>query len=102
MNTEKFENQIEKVQLKIWGNPTRPLKEDRVTFNSRISRRLSKLLQHLSFYIDKPQNELLEEAICDIIKKYGLFRDKTLNEGVLSFMDEFINEVKTKKGPKTK
>ncbi|MGD0277370.1 MAG: ribbon-helix-helix domain-containing protein [Syntrophales bacterium] len=46
------------------------MKEDRKTYNTTLKSELIKRLKILAAETDKRQNDLLEEAIQDLLKKY--------------------------------
>lgn len=55
------------------------MKPDKKTYNTTLNIDLIKKLKHLSAETDKRQNDLLEEAIEDLLKKYGNATEKTVS-----------------------
>jgi hypothetical protein len=47
------------------------MEKERISYNTTLDAVLLKRLKHLSIELNKRQNEILDEAIADILKKYG-------------------------------
>jgi len=58
--------------------------DQRKSYNTTLRVDLAKKLRILSAYSEKNQNELIEEAILDLIKKYS----KKINKTQMSLFDE--------------
>ena len=47
------------------------MEKERISYNTTLDGALLKRLKHLSIELNKRQNEILDEAIEDILNKYG-------------------------------
>jgi len=47
------------------------MNRDRKPFSTKLDRTLLKALRHLSVEVERPLNDLLEEALRDLLRKYG-------------------------------
>ena len=45
--------------------------KDRKPFSTKVDRSLLKEVRHLSVELERPLNDLLEEAMRDLLRKYG-------------------------------
>ncbi|AEH45367.1 hypothetical protein Thein_1506 [Thermodesulfatator indicus DSM 15286] len=45
--------------------------KDRRPFSTKLDRKLLKEIRHLSVELERPLNDLLEEAMRDLLRKYG-------------------------------